>query len=518
MELPAAILPDSILPDARLQGADENAAQASVKGAAMWAAGGQYIAFVLQFATSVIISRFFLAPAEIGLFSVALATALLLSILQDFGISRYVTGHADADAATIRTCSVFAIIFSAAIALLLLALSRPVASFYAEPRLAPILMLIAASYVFTPWSIVPVALLSRALNFRATFAVNVSGALANSVVAIALSAAGFSAESLAWAMIAQAAVRAIIARWLQPSPFPWPPRLAGAREVLAFGSASSVLYLSGAIGVRSPDLVIGRALGMGAVGLFSRGSALAAQFHMLVIGAVGSVYFPAFARLRNEGKPFGPYYERIVALHGAVVWPAMALLAAMAEPVVRLLYGPAWTGAAPILAWLAIAEITFVTLPAHVDLPILLGRIRTLIAINLVDTLLSIGTLTVATFWGVEASAQSRLIYGLAWFCLYAGWMHRLIGFNWRTMIDTYGRSALLASATAAPAIWATHGWRTAATLNFPAMVATALLAGLCWTMAIFLLRHPAKDDLIAMVRHVIAALAWLPGRSRAAT
>lgn len=481
--------------------------QGSIRAAALWAAGSQYFGFVLQFATSVIISRYFLAPAEIGLFSVALAAALLLSILQDFGLTRYIAGHPEADEATIRTCTVIAVLFSLVIAGAILLIAWPASWFYAEPRLAPILALIAASYLFTPWSIVPVALLQRALDFRGVFFANAGSALANAVVALTLAWLGFSAAALAWAMIAQAAVKAVIAQAQRPTPLHWPPSLKGARPILSFGSASSVLFVSGALGVRSPDLIVGRMLGMAAVGLYSRGSALAAQLHMLVIGAIGGIFYPAFARLRDEGQPLGPAYERVVAAHGAIVWPAMALIAVMAEPVIRLLYGDAWVGAAPLLSWLALAEMGFVMLPLHVDLPILLGRIRTLIWLNLIDTALSLGTLIAGAWWGVEAAAASRLAYVAGWYLLYAGWMHRLVGFRWPAMLAIYLRSALVTGVAVLPALWAMHEWRSPATLGFDGLVLTGLLCGAAWLAALFLLRHPARGEIEAMARHALAPL-----------
>jgi len=482
-------------------------AQKDIRGAALWAAGSQYFGFVLQFATSVIISRFFLAPAEIGLFSVALAAALLLSILQDFGLTRYISGHPEADEATIRTCTVIAVLFSLVIAGSILAISVPAAWFYAEPRLAPILALIAASYLFTPWSIVPLALLQRQLDFRSAFFANAAGAVANAAVALGLSANGFSAASLAWAMIAQAAVRAVVAQVQRPTPPAWPPSLKGARPILSFGSASSVLFVSGALGVRSPDLIVGRMLGMAAVGLYSRGSALAAQLHMLVIGAIGGIFYPAFARLRDEGQPLGPAYERVVAAHGAIVWPAMALIAVLAEPVIRLLYGDAWSGAAPLLSWLALAEMGFVMLPLHVDLPILLGRIRTLIWLNLIDTALSLGTLIAGAWWGIEWAAASRLAYVAGWYVLYAGWMHRLVGFRWQAMLAIYLRSAAVTVLTVLPAIWTVREWRSGATLGFDGLAAAGVLSALAWIAALALIRHPARREIEGLGAHALAPL-----------
>lgn len=489
------------------EGEDHGRGQGSVRSAALWAAGSQYCLFGLQFATSVIISRFFLRPEEIGLFSVALAAAMIVAIIRDLGITRYIGRHPTADEDTVRHCTFVAVLFSFVIGAVILALAGPAARFYGEPRLFGILALIAASYVLAPWSIVPVALLSRRLDFRATFTIDFLGAIANSACALTLAVLGFSAESLAWAMIAQAAMRALVAQIWRPTPFSFAVRLSRLREIGGFGSSSALLYFSGGISLRMPDLIVGRMRGMEAAGLFSRGVALAAMLHNLVAGAVSSIYYPAFARLRDEGRELGPYYERVVAAHGAIVWPAMILLAVLSQPIILLLYGEGWEAAAPLLAWVALAECCFVALPLHMDLPILLGRMRKLLWFNLADTALAVATLTAGAALGLEAAAASRIIWGLGWFAIYAGWMQRMVGFSWAGMIRVYLGSAALAAITATPAMLAITLWRTPATLGFAGLVATTAACGLAWLAAIFVLRHPARDDLVGMAGHAFAPL-----------
>lgn len=494
-------------PAAEPRATDAGRGTGSVKSAALWAAASQYTQFVLQFATSVIVSRFFLKPEEIGLFSVALAAAMILSVIQDFGLTRYLGRHPTADEDTVRHCTVIAAGFSLLLAALILAIAWPVARFYGEPRLFPIFGLIAASYLLNPWSIVPVALLSRRLDFRATFIVNAAGSVTNSACALTLAALGFSATSLAWAMIAQAAARAVAAQILRPTPPSLRVRRERAREIIGFGSGSALLYLSGGIGMRTPDLIVGRMQGMTAAGLFSRGVALATQLHYLVAGAVSAIYYPTFARLRDEGKDLGPYYERVVAAHGAIVWPAMALLAVLSEPVILLLYGPGWAEAAPLLAFVAIAECCFVALPLHMDLPILLGRLKVLLWFNLADTALSVGTLAAGAAIGVEAAAASRLVYGLGWFFLYAFWLQQMIGFRWRATVRVYASSILVAVATIAPALYAVTAWRSPATLGFVGLVVAGTASVVAWVAAIMLFRHPARDDIKGMAGHILTPI-----------
>jgi O-antigen/teichoic acid export membrane protein len=503
--------------DTATDGLGHGRGNASVKGAALWAAASQYCLFALQFVTSVLISRFFLLPEEVGLFSVALAASMLFAILQDFGLTRYLAGHPSADESVVKSALVLAIIFAIALAALILALAWPIAWFYEEQRLVPILALIAASYLAVPFSTVPLAMLSRRLEFRKTFNVNIAAALTSSVVALGCAAAGFSAESLAWAMVASNVVRAIAAQIARPTLLSWPVRVTGLKEMASFGSTSSLLYLSGSIGVRSPDLILGRALGMTATGLYSRGAALASHAHQLVTGAVGSIYYPAFARLRDEGKALGPYYERVAAAHGAIVWPAMALIAVLAEPIVLALYGPAWGGAAPILALIALSEFAFTALPLTMDLPILLGRIKRLLALNIVDTAISVGTLVIAATVGLMEAAASRIVYSLLWFLLYAFWLQRLVGFRWSAMLRMYGASLLLTLATAAPAALAVTVWRTPATLGFDGLVAASFASGLVWLAAMATVGHPARPDLIGLAAHALAPVRRKLGMARPA-
>jgi O-antigen/teichoic acid export membrane protein len=241
---------------------------------------------------------------------------------------------------------------------------------------------------------------------------------------------------------------------------------------------------------------------MAAAGLFSRGVALASQLHYLVAGAVSSIYYPTFARLRDEGRDLGPYYERVVAAHGAIVWPAMVLLAVLAQPVVLLLYGEGWSQAAPLLAYVALAECCMVALPLHMDLPILTGRLRQLLWFNLADTALSVGTLAAGAAIGVEAAAASRIVYGLGWIAIYAAWLQRMVGFRWAALLRIYAGSATVAAFTALPALYATHVWRTPGTLGFGGLVVAALASGLAWLAAVFVLRHPACEDLAATASH----------------
>lgn len=474
----------------------------------------QYASFAITFVVSVVISRFFLGPEEVGLFSIALAAAMLVSVLQDFGITRYIAGEPELGEDKIRACFSVSLIVALAIGLVIFALARPMAAFYGDPRLFPILAVIAGSYCLVPFAIVPNALLQRDMDFRALFAVNVGGGLVSGTVALTLAWSGHGAMSLAWATVALQGMRALIGQALSGRRPPWPPSLKGAGPILGFGSGMSALYVSGAIGTRTPDLIVGRAISIAATGLYSRANSLAGQLVTLLTGAVGAVFYPAFARMRDRGEALAPPYLRVVAGYTAVTWPAMAFLTAAALPVVLLLYGETWRDVAPLLALIAVSEFFFTAIPLQMELPILLGKMRRLLALNILDTAVSVGLLLLGAMWSLEAAAASRIGYGLIWWVIYAVLLRSLIQLSWRALFDIYLRSLAVAIAAVAPLLIAY------ATVATPEAIPVLLLAGsvaagaLCWLGALFLVRHPARLEIAGFVE-VLAN--GLPARLRAA-
>ncbi|MDQ1157667.1 O-antigen/teichoic acid export membrane protein [Sphingomonas sp. SORGH_AS 950] len=479
----------------------------SIRGAALWSIGAQYIAFAIQFVVSVLISRFFLSPPEMGLYSIALSAAMMVSVVQDFGISRFVAGERNLTDAQVETCFSVSLIFALGIGLLILMLAWPLAQFYDNARLTPLLAIIAGSYLVVPFGIVPSAMLQRRMDYHSLFLVNVGAAIVNAGFSLGLAWAGYSAFSLAWAAVAQQATRALIGQWRSGLRPPFPPRLKGVGPILRFGSNSSLLHISGGIGMRSPDLVIGRVLTLTAVGLFGRASSLAAQLQMLVSGAVDGVFYPAFARLRDSGADLAAPYQRVVAAYSAVTWPAMAFLAAAATPIVLMLYGPRWAGVAPLLVWIAIGQIFMAALPLHIELPIVLGRIRKLVVFNMLDTAASIGLLLLGAMAGLEAAAASRVGYGIAWFLIYVGLMRRLTGFAWRAMLVIYAQSLVGALATVVPLL-ALYHWVAAPEAMGLGLLGLAAAAGvLAWLAVVYALRHPIRLEINAIAGGVLARL-----------
>lgn len=467
-----------------------------VRNAIIWASVGKMLGFATAFATSIIIARFFLGPEEVGLFSIAFAATSLIAVLQEFGLNRYIVGEEELSDDKLRTAFSVSLLVAWGIAVLLLLLAWPVAALYGDDRLLALMLVIAASYFFVPLAIVPTAMLHRRMDFRSDFIIEVSAAFANAAVTLSLAAAGWGAMALAYGALAQQCARALASQWRCGWMFPWPFRIKAADSVVRFGGGSTLLQIFDSVGARAPDLIVGGAIGSYAVGIYSRGSGLAVQIIFLMTGAVNSVFYPALAKLRNEGGNMGEHYIRIVAGYTGLVFPAMVGLAAASTPLVLALYGDRWIEVAPVLSILAIAQMFIVAIPMPVQIPILLGRLDGVVRRSCFAVGLMLVFFVIGTKWGIMGAACAYLGYAIVNSAIYGKFLHSLIAYPVRDLIVSYAQSLFCALTAAGPLLLAYSLWRTPETMGFGQLLALVTLGVICWITSLYVVRHPIRMEL----------------------
>lgn len=471
-----------------------------VRTAAIWAIASQYTAFAIQFVTSVVLARFYIDPAELGLFSIAFAAVTLIAFLQDFGVTRYITGERELTDEKLRTAFTLSIAVAWAIAAVTILAAWPVSWFYQNARLLPLALVIACSYLLVPLAIVPQALCQRRMDFKSNSMIEVGAATANAAVALILAVRGHGAMALAWGAFAQQGARLAISQWRAGGLLPWPWRLSGSGPIVVLGGTNTVLSVCGSITARAPELLVGRILNEVAVGLFARASGLALQLRLLVSGAVTGVFYPAFRKVRDEGQPLGPPYLRVVAAYTGITWPAMAGIAVLAAPLVDLLYGPRWAEAAPLLIWVALSQLCYVAVPLNGDLPILVGRMRQLIRYNIYETIASVLLLALAAPFGLVWVAASRVAHGLYWIAAYAPFLREIVDVSWPALLKVWGKSLAGTIAAIAPVL-ASYVWWAGPAQASLGQIGLGVAAGVvCWLATLALIRHSLFGEITALL------------------
>ena len=463
----------------------------------------KYVLVLLSLAGGMIISRL-LTPTQAGIYSVAAVLLGVAQVLRDFGAGQYLVQEPELTQAKLRAVLGASFLFAWPLAALIALLGAPLASFYREPALAPLLQLLAVNFVLLPFSSVILPMLRREMRFGAICAINLSHGLCGVLVSVTLAWHGFGFMSMAWGSVAATSVALLLSAWLSPPHLPWLPARAGIAEVIVFGAYATGGNLIDEAGAAAPDLVIGKMAGMDAVGIFSKAMAVLAVFHKAITNAVTPVVYPLYAEHVRGGEDVRDVYLRTVSYMTAFAWPFFACVAVMALPILRLLYGEQWDAAAPLIRIMCFSSAIYSMSSMSRYFLVAIGQVKAQARLDGMTVAIRIVLLIVAAPFGLDA--VSWAIVGATVFrvTITMRCLTRLGGISVAQVAGASSKGLLLtAISVLAPA--------SALTLSpdSPANAALASVASvLLWLVGIVLVRHPLIDELNLARRKLAAALA----------
>lgn len=463
----------------------------------------RYFAMVVNFGMVAIVSRL-LRPEEIGLAVVGSSLAMLAMTLREFAPMSFIVQKKDMTEDDIRVAFSVLTLFTLLAAAGLWVIAPWIAQTYGDPVLVPFLRVTAAAMVLElAWQ--PIyALMQRDMNFNMVAAVNSVQVVSLAIATIVLAALGFSSMSYAWAWLAASVCAGSFALWRCRDFRVFRLTARGWREMLTFGGyygANQVLYR---IYETVPYLFLGRLISMDAVGLYNRAMTICQLPDKMFLSGVMTVSLPAFsAHAREDGAMKEPYLRGISYIT-ALQWPALAVIAILAHPVVHLLLGAQWTAAVPIVQIIAVAWM--IGFSAELNYPVLVavGAIRSIFIRALIAWPASAAIISLGAFFGLKAMAFS-LFFAIALQAYVS--IHPLchhIGLRWSELLGAVRKSAVVTLITAAGPLavagLSEHGFA----LPILHGLAAGVLAGVCWFAALWLTKHPLLPEifrLLAMVR-----------------
>ncbi|HRC54882.1 MAG TPA: lipopolysaccharide biosynthesis protein [Kofleriaceae bacterium] len=283
-----------------------------------------------------------LAPAEIGLVAKAMTVLVFAAVIRDLGLGSALVQHKDPGEAHVRTAFTVGMSIAVTLALALLIGAGALAEAYRSPVLAPMLRVLAALIVVRGLATVAMQLGKRALDFRTLALADALGYSAGAALSIALAFAGLGAWSLIYGYLLETALSTgLLLRKYGGSlrlGFSFP----AFRELLRFGGGETVQTIASVIATQGDYVVVGRQLGEAPLGFYQRAYELVRFPAAAFSSIVGSVLFPAFARLQEDRAELGRAFVRALFATALVLLPASVVLIALAPEIIRVVLGPAW--------------------------------------------------------------------------------------------------------------------------------------------------------------------------------
>jgi PST family polysaccharide transporter len=297
-----------------------------------------------------------LGPRDFGILAMAIVYVQLIEGLLEQGIGTAIIQRKNLRREHLDSAFWLNLGWGLALAGVGVATSGLWASAMRTPDLKPVVIALSAMTILRALSIVQEAYLQRSMEFKKLALRANIAALVGGTVGIGLAVTGAGV----WALVGQqlaTEVVALVVIWLLS---PYVPRFRlsrrPARELLGFSIDVFFANLAGFLGRRGDVLLMGAFFGPVVVGVYRLADRFADVLLELTMRPVGAVSLPQFSRLQDDPAKLKEAVGACIRVAGMAAVPALLLLAACSEPLLRVI-GEEWVIGATALKLLALAGI-----------------------------------------------------------------------------------------------------------------------------------------------------------------
>ena len=302
--------------------------------------------------TSVVLARL-LDPKDFGVVALAMLMQTLLEEVKDVGMGATIVQRKRVDQVLLNSVFFANVVVGAVVSVLVYAAAAPVASGLGNADAAPAVRGFAAIMFVTSLGQIHLSLLRRNLQFRAIAKVISVTAVINAVVSIGCAFAGMTY----WALVlgnGAATVTATAMYWAYDS---WRPTaqasLAALRSVWRTSWHIFMVGFLAMVWVQGDKIIVSRFVGGAGLGTYTVGQRVVTTPTGAISAVLSDVAYAAFARRQDDNAALRRGFIRSSAVIALITFPMMFGVAAVAAPLVPVVFGDRWTGLVPVIWWLA---------------------------------------------------------------------------------------------------------------------------------------------------------------------
>jgi len=310
-----------------------------------------------QVVVLMVLSRL-LTPREFGVAALVTLVAAFGMLLSQFGIIHALVQSQAVTHRSIRTAFTATVLFGLLATATSLLLAEPLAAYFREPELRPMLRLVSPYFLLVALGCTSEALLQRSMDFRRLAFANAGAYMFGyGLIAVWLASLGWGVRSLMIALLVQALMKSAAVFLFHPHDVRPLWDKASASNLIRFGGAVSVSKLLNSAATQGDNAVVGRLLGSGVLGVYSRAYQLILLPANFVGQTLNKVLFAAWSRDYVSEEKLRNDYLGVTAAVALVAGTFAAVYLVLGPEVILVVLGAQWLETWPPLQVLAFALI-----------------------------------------------------------------------------------------------------------------------------------------------------------------
>lgn len=389
-------------------GDDGNLGKKVAKGA-VWTT----LANVARIASAILVLPIlarYLTPEDFGIVQIGMPIVLLLMIFNDVGLGPAMVR----EKAPTRTMwsTVFWTNAGMGVVLtgLLMATAAPLAWFFEEPRAEPVIQALAATTMLNCLTIVPGAWLQRTFQFKEMTIVELVSVSFGIAVALYCAIAGYGVWALVYQQVAMFSLKALMLWGFARTPVRFEYSIASIRHVIGFSGNMLGSRLVGFLTGNADNLIIGKALGVAALGYYSIAYRIMIMPVQIFAYGLTQVLMPALSQMQDDVPRMRAACLRTYRLIALITFPAMAGITALADPIIVFTLSEKMAPAGPVLALLAVIGAAQSLLSSQGATYVALKRADVLMRWSMVHLVVLSVAFLVGVRWGLMGAVSAYLV------------------------------------------------------------------------------------------------------------
>lgn len=367
-----------------------------------WSSVDRFSSQGISFVFSIFLARI-LDISDYGIVAMIVVFMAVAQTFVDSGFSSALIRKPDLNEEDKSTAFYFNIVVGLACYGILFIASPLIAVFYDEPLLSPIIRVTGLSIVFNSLCVVQRALFTIAVDFKTQAIISLVCTVISGVVGLVMAYNGYGV----WALVAQSTSSTFLnfvllwfcSRWRPITGF----SKASFRYLFNFGSKLLVSGLLDTLYNNAYPIVIGKFYNSAQLGLYSRAQGYASLPSSNITGILQRVTFPVLSLMQDDDEKLANNYRRLLRMSAFVVFPLMIGLAAIADPLIRVLITSKWVGCIIYLQIICFGMMLYPIHALNLNLLQVKGRSDLFLRLEIVKKIIGVCTLCITIPFGITA-------------------------------------------------------------------------------------------------------------------
>lgn len=419
-----------------------------------------------------------LSPEDFGVMGVATIFVGLAELLSELGVGPAIIQRRDLNEKHQRVGFTLAVLMGIVMVLTLWALAPLLASFFRNQDITAVLRAVSLSFLFGSFGVVAQGLVRRNLDFKKLMWVDVASYVVGyAMVGLVMAWTGYGVWALVGATLSQNLLKSVLMVIVQPHPKR--PSLARKElgDLMYFGGGTTLSRLFNYFAGKGDYFVVGRALGVEPLGLYTRAYRLMNLPANYLGRVLDSVLFPVMGKIQNQVSRLTRSYLTGIAMISLVCAPVGALMIVMAPETVSVILGSQWTEAVVPFQILALGVLPRVTYKIDNSLAKAMGAVYQRSARDAIYAFAVVGAAIVGLRWGLPGVAGGVLCALVLNVVMAFRMSLRLLGLPFGEYLRAQVPGLVVAGMTACVALPVRHWFRDLASPDWLTLIMTTAVS-----------------------------------------